>query len=194
MASTRARDRLVLCAKPPKPDAEERKPKQTPARWLLAGLAIAGDAFRYAAGTSGSWSGTVVIALPEIVAAAPVAPPAFADVAASARVSAPLLRQIAPAAAVMPLFRRSATELMTFAKDRDEHRRGYLLGIRPSPFAKANGAHGNGKSRCLSAPHVGGDRNLPEDVYRAPRGRPAIRLRNRGGRRNLNRFHLSPGK
>lgn len=148
VASTRARDRLVLCAKLPTAPggdaAEETKP--TAARWLLGGLRVEGEAFSY--GCDGvAWSGRVVGELPEVASMEPAAPPSFEQVAATARVSAPLLRRIAAVASVAPLFRRSATELMVFAKDRDEHRRSYLLGLRPTPFAKrhgANGSSGNG--------------------------------------------------
>jgi ATP-dependent exoDNAse (exonuclease V) beta subunit len=82
----------------------------------------------------------VIADLADVPAAEAPAPPDFVSVVASARVDADLLRRVAPAAPVAPLFRRSATELMTFAKDRDEHRRGYLLGLRPAPrIAAADG-------------------------------------------------------
>ena len=160
VASTRARDRLVLCAKPYAKPAPDAKKPPTPAQWLLAGLAVAEGAFGYAADEK-RWTGSVVPELRELPAVEAPAPPRFADVAARAGVAAPLLRRILPAAPVAPLFRRSATELMTFAKSPDEHRRSYLLGLR-LPYVGGNGSsggngngNGNGNGHALDARTAG---------------------------------------
>ena len=143
VASTRARDRLVLCAKPYAPPAPDAKKPPTPAQWLLEGLTREGGDFAYAHGDA-RWTGTVVTELRELPAVEAPAPPRYSDVAASAAVSEPLLRRIVPVPPVLPLFRRSATELMTFAKSEAEHRRSYLLGLRIPYVAASGSSNGNG--------------------------------------------------
>lgn len=136
VASTRARDRLVLCAQPPAAgDPAAKAPKPSPARWLLAWLTPQDGTFGYGTGTA-TWHGTILAEVSDLTTTDAPAPPLFEEVSATARVSAPLLRQVAPVPPVAPLFRRSATELMLFAKDPAEHRRSYLLGLRPSPLAR----------------------------------------------------------
>jgi ATP-dependent exoDNAse (exonuclease V) beta subunit len=125
VASTRARDRLVLCAcaetQAPESAAEGAK-RPTPAQWLASRLAVAGETFAYTY-AGARWAGRVVADLPDIPAVEAPAPPTFAEVASWAANSAPVLRHIVTVAPVTPLFRRSATELMAFEKSPAEHRR-----------------------------------------------------------------------
>jgi ATP-dependent exoDNAse (exonuclease V) beta subunit len=136
VASTRARDRLVLCAKPPSPVAAEGKKKPTPAHWLLGGLTVDGETFRYGQ-ASAAWKGAVVTTLRDLPTVDAPAPPRYDDLAPQAAESTALVRRIRPVPATMPLVRRSATELMAFAKDPTAHRRSYLLGLRLPTFARA---------------------------------------------------------
>jgi len=177
VASTRARDRLVLCAMAPKPVPEgDEEPKPTPARWLLGGVDLEGETLRYSCG-GGRWDGAVITALDAIPDAERIAPPRFDDVAAEARVSPPLARRLRPVTPMPQLFRRSATELMTFAKDRDEHRRSYRLGLRPSPYAaRASSPSGSGGPTGLDARTTGDIVHVVMEMEREAIGRDLDRI------------------
>jgi hypothetical protein len=130
---------------------------------------VDGATFTYAAGGQ-RWSGTVVSEVEAYAAIEPALPPRFSDIAAGGAHTASVERRVAPAGAVLPLFRRSATELMAFAKDQAEHRRSYLLGLRPSPFSRAASAgpeqgtgHAAGHEHGSVPGNVPG--HAPDDVW-----------------------------
>jgi ATP-dependent exoDNAse (exonuclease V) beta subunit len=129
----------------------------------LGGLTIDAESLHYGDGQR-TWCGSVVTDVTDVPASEPVAPPEFETVAASARVDAEILRRVAPAPPVAPLFRRSATELMVFAKDRDEHRRSYLLGLRPPPRVANASAEGRGLDARTTGDVVHAIMELDADV------------------------------
>lgn len=143
VAATRARDRLVLCACDPALAKPARGAVPTAASWLLSRASVADDAFTYAdAGTS--WSGRVVVEVRDDVAETdpprPPEPATLDDARDEDDDARALRRRIAAAPPVAPLFRRSATELMTLDRDADAHRRAYALGLRAPSSAAGTGA------------------------------------------------------
>jgi ATP-dependent exoDNAse (exonuclease V) beta subunit len=67
---------------------------------------------------------------------------------------------------VSPLFRRSATEVMTLAKDPAEHRRSYLLGLRGVPLAPVPVPQGAAAGDAPAAP-PGLDARTTGDIVHA---------------------------
>lgn len=138
VAATRAMDRLVMCAIPGAAqattvddDGQTVPLPPTPSRWLLGGATFSEGVVSYS-GDARTFSGAVCAAVDgEFATVAPAAPPRSDD-AAAAGSNADIARRIAEVTSVSPLFRRSATELMLFRKSRDDHRRAYHLGLRPS--------------------------------------------------------------
>lgn len=99
VASTRARDRLVLCAMLPSADGAASSGKPTPARWLLDKVAVVGDELRYV-GAGRAWCGPIVTTLRAAEPVEGASPPRWTGVEATAAVSALVLRRVADVAKV----------------------------------------------------------------------------------------------
>lgn len=144
VATTRARDRLVLCASAADvdetvpiwwPDSEQDPTKVT--HWLLRALDPQDQYFTYAVRYTAGES----LRSPRPVVAKALAPIPSMDELAAARGIA-LARgdvQLAEIAAPMLLPARSATELMLLARNPGEYRSRYVLGMRERRITPAGG-------------------------------------------------------
>jgi ATP-dependent exoDNAse (exonuclease V) beta subunit len=142
VATTRARDRLVLCANAADvadtvpiwwPDSEKDPDKVT--HWLLHALLEQDGYFTYVGGYTAGESVMMPRPLPEAVVPAL---PSMADLAAAQpamATQADMRLDPIPTSIVLP--RRSATELMKLAKSADEYRKLYVLGVRERRIADA---------------------------------------------------------
>ena len=144
VATTRARDRLVLCASVSDvedtlpiwwPDAEQDPTRVT--HWLLRALEPQGGYFMYA----GRYTAGETLQAPRQLLAAALPPlPTMDELAATRGVV--LARgdlQLADIAAPLLLPRRSATELMVLAKNPAEYRNRYVMGMRERRITPVTG-------------------------------------------------------
>jgi len=142
VATTRARDRLVLCANVGDvaetvpiwwPDSEKDPEKVT--HWLLHALLEVDGYFTYVGGYRAGE--TVMNARPLPTPVMPKLPSMSELAAVRSAVAARADIRLEPIAPPVVLPRRSATELMKLAKSADEYRRQYVLGMRVRRIADA---------------------------------------------------------
>lgn len=134
VGTTRARDRLILCAAAaavPEANQVPHADAKKVYHWLLRELNVGDGCFRY--GTDQTWAAVETIAVrPVVTEAAAIAIPnddqlASADLAREA--AAQLARQVQGIHPAPALPRRSATELMLLAEDGEAYRRKYVHGL-----------------------------------------------------------------
>jgi ATP-dependent helicase/nuclease subunit A len=145
VAATRARDRLVLAGCTPERSlvVDPEKGPQRVAQWLLAGLEVDPESgrVRYRSGDA-EWTGRIVAGIEASGTPAVRTPPPTPD---ELRDAPPLPAEVAlrlgALPPVRPRRRHSATELMGFAFDAEQHRRTYSLGL-PARRLPATGRSG----------------------------------------------------
>jgi ATP-dependent helicase/nuclease subunit A len=139
VAATRARDRLVLAGCVPEDSAtiDPEKGPQRVAQWLLSALGVGTDTVSYEA-DGPRWSGPVRRqVMVEVLTRPPLIPPTAADLEDAPPLDGAVALGLGALPPIRPRRRHSATELMSLARNPDEHRRTYGLGLPATRFAAA---------------------------------------------------------
>lgn len=151
VATTRARDRLVLCvaseregvaADAPSDDAPSGDGARSVREWLTRALTPREGYFVYTDGARSWTAGETVLDAPAAAAGAGAAPapPTMGDLAGAPPLEPAVCRRVARGHAALALPPRSATELMALERDPDWHRDAYVLGLPDRRlFARAGG-------------------------------------------------------